>query len=368
MGYSSNRLNDKFDDRFIRQYLDLFQKITGMSVGIVGNPYSTIRNDWIFDSVDESDECIRCIKKQLEQVIPLNKNIVFNCREGYDTTIVPVLVGNQLVGSIYCCNYYNAENCVKSNLKKGATREVSSEEKAVILDFLENLAIYLSDSIQMKIDSNRDKIKKKFIELITYGVDYYSNPEDVLTIICHEICRLYDIPTAKVIEFDLASNRLRLIKQFVDTSKSDMREFFGIKKYGYEIMNFWLPIIKKEIPNAEPKNYDLTDDTFLPKNLVEFYKDINIRSNLGVTIDSTSTKKRSLCLFSNKPASYWDGELKYLKLIAKKIASLLKNIEIKNKLEETQSSISTLVENSDNKTKEEIKTDLQNLLASLSVE
>ena len=211
------------------------------------------------------------------------------------------------------------------------------------------------------------KIKKKFIELITYGVDYYSNPEDVLTIICHEICRLYDIPTAKVIEFDLTNNRLRLIKQFVDTSKSDMKEFFGIKKYGYEIMNFWLPIIKKEVAGGEPKNYDLTDENFLPKRLVEFYKEINIRSNLGVTIDSTSTKKRSLCLFSNKPASYWDGELEYLKLIAKKIASLLKNIEIKNKLEEVQSNINTLVENSDSKTKEEIKADLQNLLASFSV-
>ncbi len=330
----------------IMQYLDLFKEITGNLVGFIKNSDEPLAKRWISekDCDREFDNYVKNHKADYEDVKYINE---YNWDENCSVTVFPAVVMNKTVGWVY---WYNP-----------TSKNISEKDKDVIVKFLSLICLYVVDKINMKLVFLNDKIKKRLNDLITFGTDFYDDQYKILTLICHELCLLYDVPTVKVMEFNYEKRVFKIVDEFLNKDEYPEITHFNLgNEECKEIADYWLDVAKRDTKRGHVKNYDLTDEAEMPDFVREYYKKMNLSSNFAMVIDCYDEGyQRTLCFFNNKPKDFWSSETDYLKLIVKQISLVLRDIEYKEKFKRVEN----IIKNSTAETKDDLISELKNVIA-----
>jgi PAS domain S-box-containing protein len=359
-------LKDLIDKAMLEELLLSFSELTGLAVVAFDKEKTFTKeinfNDFCMKYTRGSKKglakCLECDFSNAETAIATGKPAIYKCHSGLYDLAVPIMLEDEMIGSILCGQVLTEEPDFEHFKKIAKEYEINEDEyieavkKVQIISeekikaaasMLFNLAKSLSNLAQKNYELRLNNKKQKLVSLIVESINSTFNIEEILNTICTKVADVFEIEKVFVAEFQ--NGKIKKLKEYKTNDAYGKYK----EKYGQETYSKAIEFITKELVENKSKTITWFDRNLLdtvPEYLKEICIEENIYSIVSANIHNDQNSFTELLLESHNPDKSWSKEDKeFLIMLTKQISIAFRQAKLYNELQQLHKRESSILNN-----------------------
>lgn len=341
------KLLDLIDVAHLQQLQDFFAKAIGVAcitldnTGSVTNPsnYCDFCKLNIKNNKPERIECDLHDPKWVKLAAKKNKPLIFKCRTGLTSFIVPIVINDQHLGAIVGGQIFTEppnEEVFRQFAKEDNINEdeyiinlrkikiLSAENLKAAINLLSIMTNYISEigrkNFEIIKKNERESLYKNMVETIRSSL----NIEETLTIISQKVAELFDIQRVAIIEFPNRENLQKFnVRKEYKTNKN-VKSSQEVKGYGKiceyaatQILKNNQPLVVNDIENSKHPDY-----------FCSFYLAIGVKSVMWLPIMSENKLWGFVSISKTEKYNWVEEDIQLLESVASQLFLAINQAEL----------------------------------------